>query len=108
MTTTKATNLPLAAFGPVLTTRRINKELPAGLVRYLLSQHFANDWGELTEHDQLMNAETCTAGEGRICSSYQRPEANSDIWIHSYVSSDPADQANPDYCNTTVMFSEEY
>ena len=105
---TETTLLPAAAFGRTVTTKRIHKELPAGLVRYLLSRHFANDWGDLDEHDCAINAEACNQGSGRVCSSYKRPEADSAIWIHSYVSTDPADQANPDYCNTCVMFEEEY
>ena len=106
--TTETKRLPVACFGRIVTTRAVHDEVPAGLVRYLVSRHLANDWGDLDEHDCAINAEACNQGEGRVMSSYSRDEARDTIYIISALSSDPKTQANPDYCNTTVMFAEEY
>jgi len=106
--TTKTKRLPVACFGRIVTTRAVHDEVPAGLVRYLISRHLANDWGDLDEHDCAINAEACNQGEGRVHSSYSRDEAKDKIWVISYLSSDPKTQADPNCCNTTVMFAGEY
>ena len=111
MTDTNLKTLPKECFGTVVTTRAVADQLPSALLMRLLDQHFANNWGDLSEDDAQMNAEAVNACEGRIMSSYSWPKKiglAENIWIISYLQSDPELQQSPDHCNTTVMFPSEY
>lgn len=103
--------LPRECFGTVVTTRAVADQLPSSLLMRLLDKHFANDWGDLDDEDAQVNADAINACEGRIMSNYSWPRKlglKENVWVITYLQSDPELQKSPDHCNTTVLFPSEY
>ena len=102
---------PRECFGTVVTTKTVADQLPSSLLMRLLDRHFTNDWGKLCDEDAQMNSDAVNACEGRIMSVYSFPRKlglKEDIWVITYLQSDPELQKSPDHCNTTVLFPSEY
>lgn len=109
MTDTITTTLqPREIFGTVVTTRGVHDTVPPAVIQRLLDRHFINDWGDLDDHDAQMNSVAVNNIEGRVHSVYTFPGLKEKIYIISYLQSDPELQKKPDYCNTTVLFPNEY
>ena len=111
MTTITTTLQPREIFGTVVTTAAVAETVPMALIQRLLDRHFINDWGDLDDEDSQMNSDAVNNIEGRVMSSYSWPKKvglKENIWIISYLQSDPELQKNPDYCNTCVLFPSEY
>ena len=107
---TTATTLPAKAFGKAVMTNgfmhHYGIETAHMLASVLLRKLYANDWGKLDEHDQQVNSDVIEAGEGRIMAEYKLVDQR--IWVISYIQTDAKLQADPNYCNTTIMFPSEY
>ena len=107
---TTATTLPAKAFGKAVMTsgfmHHYGIEHARMLASVLLQKLYVNDWGKLDEHDQQVNADVIEAGEGRIMAEYKVVDQR--IWLISYIQTDAKLQADPNYCNTTIMFPSEY
>lgn len=113
MTDTITTKVqPRECFGAVVLSQGVNELVPTALIQRLLDRHFNNDWGDLDEHDAQMNAEAVNACDGqRVHSSYSWPKKlglKENIWIMTYLHSDPELQKDPNHCYTTVLFPSEY
>ena len=119
MTETIKTN-HLPKYGFIGTSRQVSDKVPAELIERLLQRHINSDWGDLCEEDKEVNE--CVVRDedgGTLHSSYHNAFEGKTIWIRTsgyglkkedcHFSNFLGREATfMDYCNTIVLFPEEY
>ena len=95
------------SFGTLVSTAEVDRTVPPNIVGRLLIRHFTNDWGDLCDEDaQLNQASLEQKNGGRIHSVYKKAHEGETLWVITVgYGNDPK---NPDMCNTTVLYPEDY
>ena len=95
------------SYGTLVSTIKVDEKVPPNIVGHLLIRHFNNDWGDLCDEDAQQNRlHFEEKNGGTIHSVYKKAHEGETLWVITVgYGNDPK---NPDMCNTTVLYPEEY